>query len=192
MPATLGLLLFLAPVPAADVTLLIQTPKAPRFADTTKDEARALLRDSVEKVLQFRMERLGYRVNFLPEKLLEAEPAKGNLGNLEGNPDVTVIRILDWSHKNRSNEDIINNPNAPKSETKATFGVWRIVNGQITGSRQLETKVGGPYFGTTDKKSMQGSPDAKALAIRLVNRQRSETIGAAVWEGIKDDYPTVP
>lgn len=168
---------------AQPVVLWVQIPNPPKYPDSTPVESRDLLFAAVEKQLTGRLTPIGYE----PSLVLDEGPAP-KTGSTRSS-DGYVIRLEKWNHRNRSYQEILDNPNAPKSETSLELRLWPVVAGVVDRDQKLKSKAGGAYFGTTDKSNMSGPPDAKALAIKLVNKQRMEAIALATWEAVRFNFP---
>jgi hypothetical protein len=192
MSPLLAAVLLAPPLPVEPVTLLIQTPNAPKLPETTKDEAAGWLRETLEKTIRARLEENGYAPTFLPaENGLDRPIRREEAQRLasQGQSRVTVLRLERWDQKNISHADMIANPNRPKSETKVQLRMWFVADGAVDPDRKLEGSAGGAYFGTTDRSELGGSPQAKMASIRLTNQRRLDAIAAATWSAIRFQFP---
>jgi hypothetical protein len=86
------------------------------------------------------------------------------------------IRLRSLKQENRSRADLLNDPNRGGSRTEVTVDIT--FDGSA--SKGLKGWAKGPYFGTTRRRDLDGTPDAEDLAVQLVNRQRARAVGQAI------------
>jgi hypothetical protein len=191
MLATLVALTLLRPA-TATWTVIVEIGPKPKFTDMVEGEAREALQVAVFDRVSFNLAK--------SEITAVASPP----GNLQGHEDdlgaytqigkgvdrVVVIRVDKWSQKNRSANEIFNSPNKSQSQTDVEVKYWsydpRTNALTPSGKSDLKGTAGSVYFGTTDKSNMMGSPDAKAVEVRNVNRKRMQAIGSATWDALKE------
>ncbi len=137
----------------------------PPFSELKKTEANELLDREVQYVLRASLE-LDARIVVAPGETAER---------------TVKIELRKVSQKNRSRTELLNNPNGGASATEVTVGL------SLNDSPFQEFKgiAKGAYFGTTNRRTMVGSPDAEALEIRTTNRERARAVGRAIWDAVK-------
>ncbi len=137
----------------------------PPFSELKKSEASELLDREVEYVLRASLE-LESRIVVAPGESAER---------------TVKIELRKVGQKNRSRTELLNNPNGGASVTEVTVGL------SLNDSpfQELKGTAKGAYFGTTNRRTMVGSPDAEALEIRTTNRERARAVGRAIWDAVK-------
>ncbi len=191
MLATIIALTLLRPAKATWAVIVEIGPR-PKFTDMVEGEAREALQTAVFERVSFNLAKS------------DIEAVASVPGNLQGHEDelrayseigkgvdrVVVIRVDKWSQKNRNANEIFNSPNKSQSQTDVEVKYWSYdpkTNALIpSGKNALKGTAGSVYFGTTDKSNMMGSPAAKAVEVRNVNRKRMQAIGSATWDAVKE------
>lgn len=135
----------------------------------TADEVRRLISEDVRRSLETQWERRGYLVMKPDESA--ARRVRVEIGEIR--------------QRNRDRREIMNDPNGGQSRTNVKFR-WETIG---EGFRRLEGESRGPFFGSTDRAVLKGAPEDEVRAILAVHRQRAQSIGNAVFQGIENEFP---
>jgi hypothetical protein len=161
------MLVFLAPL----VVSLVAFPDSVRLDRTTVKEGHELLQKSIRKAVAREAKALGWEV-------------------LEDGPGDTLsitVRQVRW--RNRTRQEIFQRPGGPGSETEAVVDVKVVLGGESFEERNRKGKAPGPFFGTTDMGELRGAPADRERMVQVVNQQKADALGRAVWEAIKSSIP---
>lgn len=111
-----------------------------------------------------------------------------NLGKSLGT-DVLIAAVVERiDQKNLGTGDILSNIGKHASETRVKVRIWAVdvEHGTLrsAGAESVEGVANGPYFGTTRRDDLIGSPADKGVMIRVVNQKRTEWIGRAIADAM--------
>jgi hypothetical protein len=200
--ALVGLASFSHPQSQVKTALFAYVSSSHRFAETTPEQSRIELRETVLHRLRQELEKL--EISLASAEALEAmaessgwRPARSQdisekelkkaATSLNANR-IVVIEIANWDQRNRPASAALNNPNKPGSQTKVEVRLWVWDDAQsrlLVPGTTLSGEAGANYFGTTLRSELSGTPDAVSRSIRTVNSQRMRAIALATWNAIR-------
>lgn len=179
----------------ADIRIGVQ------YASWTKEESKQNLSETIQKAVSLQLHRAGSQMvdpgdvedalkKLSSQVVAEHKPSDFEALDAELKADYLVLIELDRvGQSNRSAAEIASDISKSAGQTKVEVRAFVYSKSAhmlvAAGDSVLKGWAKGQFFGTTDPYELSGSPEDKAIFIRLENKRRMDAIAKAIWAGAK-------